>query len=428
MTSQRKNQLFAMFDKVKPYVLTALFVSIPLLPKITTILLILYFVLSIPGLQKRHFLNLFEQQSLRYFMIVYAFLLVGVTYSIDAGTGLAKIQTQLSFFIVPFFMGGTKLGIDHRNRCLKAYVLGVLLTVLLCFGNVVHRFMTNGEFYVLDEFSREQTIFFYKEFSRFLDLHPTYFSVYIGAALFCLLVISFNDKRKWNIFKIFLKGLFFIALFLTSSKGGILSFVLVYVFFVLFEAIKSKKVLDLYVLGVMFLGIIVMFVVNPMLYKRSAQLISTVDKGVLSSEQLNESSSIRFNLWSLSLEAYTHSPIWGFGTGSVYKTIDDICLDSYSFSNCESLRLKNSHNQYLNFMVSNGILVLIPFLIALVLAFRSAIRNKDQVFVLFMAFMTLNFFFESLLQRERGVVFFMLFIVLFMTTHRNSFNDQIKKI
>ena len=203
---------------------------------------------------------------------------------------------------------------------------------------------------------------------------------------------------------------------------------LVYVFFVLFEAIKSKKVLDLYVLGVMFLGIIVMFVVNPMLYKRSAQLISTVDKGVLSSEQLNESSSIRFNLWSLSLEAYTHSPIWGFGTGSVYKTIDDICLDSYSFSNCESLRLKNSHNQYLNFMVSNGILVLIPFLIALVLAFRSAIRNKDQVFVLFMAFMTLNFFFESLLQRERGVVFFMLFIVLFMTTHRNSFNDQIKKI
>jgi len=422
MNKSKAQTLRDHLKKLDFYLLMALFFSIPLFPAITTILLICYFIFKVPQFSKGYFSTLSRRKPLSFFMVLYLILLLGIIYTIDLENGLFKVQTQVSLFLVPFFMGGGILSVIQRNRLLLAYVFGVLFTILLCIVNLAYRILVTGKLYVLDSFSREQPLFFYKELSRFLDLHPTYFSIYLGVGLFCLLSISFKNTQRGKVLKGILIGLFFVFLFLTSSKGGIFSFVLVFTSYLIFESWEKKKSLNRKIVLALFLGTVIMIAINPLLLRRSSQLISSLNDKIFVGENLKESSNIRFNLWDLSLKTYKDSPVLGYGTGSVYKILEDRCLKHYSFSTCETIRLKNSHNQYLNFLVSNGVLALIPFVIALVLAFRTALKSKNRIFVLFMMFMALNFFFESILQRERGVVFFMLFVTMLIMS-----NDSYEK-
>ncbi len=402
----------------KFYVLITLFFSVPLFPKLTSILIIAYALLVLPDFNKNYFLKLFEQKVLLLFVIMYILLVIGLGYTSSFESGLSKIQTQLALLIFPLVLGGGSISNTKRNWYLNSFVAGVFSTVLICISHGLYRIVSTRSMYVVDEFSRKHNVFFYNEFSDFINLHPTYFSIYLGFAIFFLLVQFLKKKKTYLALLI---ALLFITLFLTSSKSGIFSFLLVTAIFLGYKMLKHGGRIY-FVLGIgILLGSFAMFAVNPMLYKRSLKSATSFD--ILSEgphKVINESTSIRLGMWKLSVEAVKSAPLFGHGTGSVFKTINDICLNYYSFSVCESLRNKNSHNQYLNFLVSNGIFFSVIFLIALTLGVLKAFKNRDILFLFFLASMVLNFFFESLLQRERGIVYFMLFMVLFAISKNDN--------
>lgn len=402
----------------KFYVMMALFFSIPLFPKLTSILIILYALLTLPDFNKCYFTKLFKQKGLLVFILIYVLLIVGLSYTTSFESGVSKVQTQLAFLIFPLFLGGAVVTVSERNWYLNSFVAGVFAAALICISHAFYRVSTIGSWYVVDEFSRKHNVFFYNELSDFINLHPTYFAIYLGLAVFFLLVQFFKKKKP---FLAVLAILLFVMLFLTSSKSGIFSFLIVTAIFLGYKILKHRRKID-FVIG---LGIVTacfaMFAINPMISERSMSSATSIYELTEEPGNLtNESTSIRLGMWNLSLEAAKKAPLFGHGTGSVWKSLNDVCLNSYSFSICENLRNKNSHNQYLNFLVSNGILVCLLFMIALALIVLKAFKNRDILFLFFLATMLLNFFFESLLQRERGIVFFMLFLVLFAISKNNN--------
>ena len=420
--SQIKSRLF--LGKLRFKILPFIFFSLPLVPKISSILVILYAAVSLLLLNKQHFKNVFAKKDFIMYMLLYVLLVFGLLYSIDSESGLSKVQTQISLLIFPLFLGGSILTSKYRQKCLTYFLTGVLITVLICLGHAFYRAIIQGGLYVVDEFGQKNSVFFYQQFSSLLDLHPTYFSLYLGIGLFCLMERSFLKINSNLVLRIFTILFLFVALFLTSSKAGIFSFIAVTAGFFVYKAFIKRSRIHLGLLLMLMLGFFVMYTVNPVFQKRSIQGITGFKKVFLENEFINESTSIRFHLWILSYNISKESPFLGYGTGSTKEALNRECLKFYAFSTCERLRNKNSHNQFLEFLVANGSIFVLAFVFVLVLGLVRAFRNKDELLGLFLAFMTINFLFESTLQRERGIVLFMLFVVILSVSQGPSLKKE----
>jgi hypothetical protein len=65
----------------------------------------------------------------------------------------------------------------------------------------------------------------------------------------------------------------------------------------------------------------------------------------------------------------------------------------------------NSHNNYLYFLISGGILCLAAFLLSLFVLFRTGLKNKNSLQWAFCIIIALNFLTENILSRQSGLMF-----------------------
>jgi O-antigen ligase len=72
----------------------------------------------------------------------------------------------------------------------------------------------------------------------------------------------------------------------------------------------------------------------------------------------------------------------------------------------------NSHNQFLQLAVEVGIFGLLCLLTLLVLLFRMGIRYKNELLIWIGLNFIFNAFFESMLQQQSGIVFYILSICI----------------
>ena len=83
--------------------------------------------------------------------------------------------------------------------------------------------------------------------------------------------------------------------------------------------------------------------------------------------------------------------------------------------NQEGYQTKNFHNQYLQVFAELGLFGIFLLLLMLGLSLKTAIKNKDFVAIAFTILMISLFLTESFLWRQRGVLFFTIFYILFNT-------------
>ena len=69
----------------------------------------------------------------------------------------------------------------------------------------------------------------------------------------------------------------------------------------------------------------------------------------------------------------------------------------------------NAHNQYLQTALSIGFFGLIVLLISLFLPFVDSFKNGNFLLIIFLLIISFNFLFESMLERQSGVVFYAFF-------------------
>lgn len=140
----------------------------------------------------------------------------------------------------------------------------------------------------------------------------------------------------------------------------------------------------------------------------------------------NNSLLQRYEFWKTGFAIFKEHPLLGVGTGDVRAAFDQQYISDNSKLSPEN-RLR-SHNQYITFMVSLGIVGLIWFLIAL---FLPAIRSKkfsNYFFFVFLIIFIVSCFTEDTLDSQEGATFFALFMSLLLLglTNRKESNPDIE--
>jgi O-antigen ligase len=133
----------------------------------------------------------------------------------------------------------------------------------------------------------------------------------------------------------------------------------------------------------------------------------------------------RIFLWGHAKEIIKQHPVIGVGTGDVNAALDEQYKNLLE-SNKDfppsmvraiksfSLNKFNAHNQFLQTAMAIGLLGLIVFLINIGISISHAYREKQYLFLSFLALFVLSCFSESLLERQWGIVFFSFLNSLFV--------------
>lgn len=80
----------------------------------------------------------------------------------------------------------------------------------------------------------------------------------------------------------------------------------------------------------------------------------------------------------------------------------------------------NTHNTYLFFLMSTGILGLVTFLLSLAVLFRKGLKNKDALQWTFCSIIALNFLTENILSRQSGLMFVAIMAIILFSEFKSK--------
>ena len=388
--------------------------SLPVFPKILPVLIILLLLewLINPEL-KRNFLAVVNSPLLLLLINLYLFYTSGLIYSDNLSFGLADLETKFSLLVFPLvFSTSAYISSQVLKNVFKAFIIGNLLVFIYCLILALNNYMKENNFDLVVGSDLS------------LILHPSYFSMYIVLASIILLNELYNAQSKFltKIGIVLILLVFTVAIFLLSSKIGVISFILITFFFLLFQIISKR----LYLQGFLSLGIIALliftaFYFSPNISARFKFAFGAINTPVQPGS--SESSALRVLTWKTAGEIIRENPIIGVGTGD----IKDELIKKYEANGMVyALKLRlNAHNQFLQTAGTLGIIGLLLLLLCFVVPFYISAKEKNIIYFFFLLLVLLNFTVESMLETQAGVIFFAFFSSIFIITKNQDYNDTI---
>lgn len=354
------------------------------------------------------------------FFPVFFFLLILLSafLSKDIRTGFIQVEKNLLFILIPFvlYLLSYKRKTDY-SLLFKVFVTAnFIVTLLLIFVGISR--VLNGD---------SSEVMFFHEFSSFLDLHPVYIALNTSISIFYVTQNYLDDsiaKNRKGFLVVALLFYFFVVLFLCASKAVIFVFIVLYIFqlFIVFRKTKTK----LFAL----VGITIVSIGFFSLPKVSGRFIEGLhfniaafqptekieNAKVFTNNEKEEISDLELRYLMLKIGLFhvvqENKWLWGYGIGDVQHHIDYYYM-VYGLAP-GWFEGYNLHNQYLQYLVSYGLLGTVFFLVYLVYSVNFALRTKNRVYLLFLVLVICIFLFESLLSRNKGIVFFLFFNTLFI--------------
>ena len=391
--------------KFNLYSICLLAFALPLLPKLIPVFIIL---VSISSLINGDYKNLRKKnKSILLFSSLFVIYAISMLYSDNIKFGLKDLETKLSLVVFPIIFFISKLDFKkYLSQILKWFVLGIITAIVICLIDALYQFITTGE----------ESELFYGKLSTFL--HPGYFSLYVNLAL--MICLEGLIKKEGNIilnrkFTFFLLCLFAVMIILLSSKTGILTMLLSCSVGAFYWIKKTKA----YLKSVFALIILSIALITTYSYSYSFKVrIDEVFKTITADNKSHESTSIvRMEAWKTSINLILNNPVIGYGVGDS----KDILMQSYKDNNLPILYEKqlNPHNQFLQVLLSIGVIGFVTFILILLLPSYYSIKNKNYLYFFFILLFIFNLLTECMLERLAGVIFFAFFQTLFFAAYFN---------
>jgi O-antigen ligase len=124
----------------------------------------------------------------------------------------------------------------------------------------------------------------------------------------------------------------------------------------------------------------------------------------------HNSTNIRVGIYRCALSLIAENPMFGVGLGDTQEALND-CYSGYD-TPIYSDKDYNTHNSYLNFWVTSGILGFLSLL--LLFGYALYVCRTNSVFSAIILIMALCALTENYFDRQMGVVFYAMFLALFV--------------
>jgi O-antigen ligase len=332
---------------------------------------------------------------------LYGVTLLGSLYSKDKMAAAAVCFQQLPLLLFPLLAAYWQpLLQGYRIRLLNVFswtIIGVMVYLFADALRVIHYFHLPLSVLFSDDFTNQH-------FSSPLDQHATYLSLYAGLCLGHLVQQGLRPTGagrwlSWLGALILTLGL--IQLSAKSVWIGLIGMGLWASLTSIYGAYKRR-----FVVGVSFLVVVV---VGFLLWKGTFfqhRMIGDFQKDFTLANR--ESRLARWE--AVSDEAATH-PWWGYGTGMV-QPMAEAAYFSHGLYEAYLLHL-NTHNQFLSWWLSAGIIGLLVYLGWLCWGFYQAATSRDALWVGFMIMIACVSVGENILDVQHGLFFLSFFYTFF---------------
>lgn len=338
-----------------------------------------------------------------YLIIIYGFFL-----SYNKSRALAAFDCYLWFLTSPLVLltySKRELSRERIQRLLRIFALFTFIHIVILFLIATKKYIATGK-----------SIFFYYDKLSILR-HPSYAAMYATFAFFSLLDYihhhrtSIPTARKWT--SLFMMAVLATGIFFLQSKAGILVFSLLsFLWITYFWIIKKANILLGFCILTGILGTgIVLYKSDVLPMHRFKDTVNDVARYKNPGDQRGSGSSeIRLTVWRSTLEICKHNLPWGVGTGDATDELNVHAVKK-NYTNLIGHHY-NAHNQYLQTLLTTGILGLAVLFAYCILPLVTSLRRKDILYFSFAIILVLNILVESMFEVRAGVDFFALTNVL----------------
>ncbi|WP_431133090.1 O-antigen ligase family protein [Psychroserpens mesophilus] len=353
-------------------------------PAISNICLGLSILIFVSGLISRKISFSFSKKTLKiYLLICTPFLLTFISFlnSYDTIYSLDFLWLRAPLFVLPLMILNLnnieKKDIDYA---FLLYVFAAFLATVISYVNAIKIYFEHGLF--LDPNLTRDYI---------TPIQHPYYGIFTLVAIITLYFYGSIIKQKKV--RVFLLVFFSVGVVLSTSRTAIL-LLLLFLVYTIFSFFKNHKTYRLLVLGS--LGVIVFLSVSNTVLK--TKIINT----------LSYWDSPRAWLWDNSYKVikYSNHKLTGTGIGDFYR----IKRSPEKFIHSQRGTYGyNPHNQYLEFLITNGIFGLLYVFTMLYLLYISY-RSKTVYTVMIVLIISVFSFTECIFNRQFGIQLYSFFL------------------
>lgn len=337
---------------------------------------------------KWNFLRIFEQSK---DIIAYLLILIfGLLYTEDLTTGLRVLETNFSFLAIPLIFGSiVKFEEKQLAQIFYSFILGLLVACSICLVNASLEY----------SHTNNVQVFFFYQLTSVIGSHPTYLAYYlIFAITFCLYLLYYEKSEFSPLIIVGIISFFFLIMILTGGQTAFIGILFVFSFFVLKFLIEERTNVSRLTFSLVIVMMICMFFIS--LSEQESR-----------NSVLNDSWE-RFILWESAIKAIPDI-FSGVGTGDYKIVLNDYYLKHNLPQYADGSY--NSHNQFIQALLANGVLGVISILLLIFRPLYQALKNQNVLGVLvFFPFLIYGMT-EVFLGRYQGVVFFALLHQVFIS-------------
>jgi O-antigen ligase len=411
-------------------------------PKLIAILFVGFVPLIIVGMMKKRLWFRLELLP-GLFMLLYLGYLIYAVVTRHPDLAGRYIENKLSFLLLPLFLSFRftdreeipQLPEDEDDELIDnpVYEEEIVAGSVFSFRLLVYGFLAGVAFLVIESFigsfityaaKHDYHSFLSGEFSK--RHHPSYTAVYYITAIG---LVWYGFRERWKGFSLWpvlaATGVLIVSYALCLSLAGILygfavaGFVFlraVYRRFGKWTALAAAAVTPLLIYG--------MIVAVPQFKGEWANAKQYADEYAEDPEAFVRNkhypmsgSEVRLVMWTVSAQIAVDYPL-GVGTGNVDEVLTAY-LDRMGQTELAKMEY-NPHNQYLQTAVELGWAGCALLIVILVAGCVRAWRFRNMLLLLVVTNLAFNMLFESMLQRQSGIVFYTFVICLFYIYSRTA--------
>ncbi|NDV42147.1 O-antigen ligase family protein [Flagellimonas sediminis] len=352
-------------------------------------------------------------------MMVFMLLLILSVVVNNDWAGLNYATRMVEFILMPMMIlhYTSSLGVNKLKTILEAFIASTTLLSIGSFALAAYKALWNsgnGSFFSKISYENLAMVIVHHQ--------PIYFSIYVGFAIIALAYLFLFTQKRHKLNVIYAFGFLFLLafIFLLGSRTGILA---TFVCLAILTFWKSKKAFFAF-LGCGLLFFVINYSYNDSFKKRIDNVVQFNTDFDYHSDWAYEGLALRYMTWNCSLSCISENFWFGTGITDAQPCLDD-CYKKNSYRSLlyfgEHQGTKfNSHSMFLDVFVKTGFLgflvMVLLFSILLILAYK----DHNILMILLIMFFLINGITESLLVREKGIVFFSFMLGLLFSLRRKE--------
>lgn len=337
-------------------------------------------------------------------------------FSHDTAEGLRRLEIRLMYLLIPFPALLVMNFKPKLDRILHFFTYGmVTLSAILLINNVL-RITQNGTF----------AHCFFHDFTALYKQHAVYYSL---LTLFAVIILIQKWQRKYMLLNSLSLIILSTALFFAASK---IMMVLYGIFLLYYVFLKQQhRWMKFGLLGILLLGFILIGSSESLKERFTDGLNFTQTDFNIENRQFTydekqniSDMELRVLLGKVGIQHMIQDGKWllGYGLGDQQDWFD-YHLMRYNLAP-NWYQGHNVHNQYLDILLNLGIFGLLYFFWLIFFFTKHAIHSRDEIWVIFSIIFCIVFLFEVYLSRNKGIVFFTLWQMLFFAYYFNHSQQQ----